>query len=102
MATTTINKGDLICWAVYDESDGYTVWDVGVAECATPGGKDPWVFINFKLLGGTDWPVAEIKQRPIDDLNFYDNTGLRIKRLEKKLRDQQGDKCWCIRFKVVK
>lgn len=101
MATITIDKGDLICWTVWDGGN-YTVWDVGTAEYDLPAGKNPWVFINFKLLGGTDWPANEIEQQPINKLNFYDNSGLRTKRLEKKLRDQQGDKVWCIRFKVIK
>lgn len=102
MATTTIDKGDLICWTVLDGAGYYTVWDVGVAAYDLPAGKDPWIFIDFKRLGGTDWPSAEIKQRPIDKLNFYDNSGLKAKRLEKRLRDQQGNKVWCIRFKVMK
>ncbi|KKL24493.1 hypothetical protein LCGC14_2414770 [marine sediment metagenome] len=98
MATTTIDKGDLICWTVLDEMGNYTVWDVGVAAYDLPAGKDAWIFIDFKRLGGTDWPAAEITQRPISELNFYDNT----KGLEKKIRAQQGDRVWCIRFKAMK
>lgn len=94
---TTIDKGDLICWVVQD-GNNYTVWDIGVAAYETRGLKGEWVFIDFKRLGGTDWPAAEIKQQPIDGLNFYD----RSRGLEKKLRKQQGAKVWCIRFKVVK
>ena len=100
MATTitTIDKGDLICWTVLDEGGNYTVWDVGVAAYDTRGLKGEWVFIDFKRMGGTDWPAAEIKQWPIDKLNFYDSA----RGLEKKLRRQQGAKAWCIRFRAMK
>lgn len=99
MATTitTIDKGDLICWTVLDGVN-YTVWDVGVVTHDLPAGKNPWISINFERLGTTDWPAVEITQRPISQLNFYDNA----KGLKKKLLDQQGNQVWCIRFKSIK
>lgn len=87
---TTIDKGDLICWVTRDD-ETYIVWDVGVAQMdCNP--KTEWAQIKFKRLGLTDYPVEQIVMVPI---NYLDANSA----LEKRLRKQQGNKCWCIRFK---
>lgn len=93
---TSIDKGDFICWCVRD-GKSWTVWDVGIAESTVVSGNG-WIRIKFKRLGETDWDTAEIVEKPIHTLNFYDNT----KGLKKKLLDQQGNVVWCLCFKVTK
>ena len=90
---TTIDKGDLICWATQEDSENYIVWDVGVAQLGCHS-RTEWVQIKFKKLGLTDYPIKSIVMVPISQLHFGGEPDL-----IKKIKKQQGDKCWCIRFK---